>query len=134
MPNRWGIQEPAGTNSRSTVGTATHAWTLPCEVCGGNRFCDSVLHYTLRGRIIADVLNLSIREAADFFTEPTVQPMLRYLVDAGIGYVALGQPLTTLSGGERQRLRLGIEMEQSQASPYILDEPSRGCTWPTWPI
>lgn len=97
----------------------------PCEGCGGKRFRSSVLAYTLRGLTIADVLNLSIGRAADFFTEPALLPMLRSLVEVGLGYVSLGQPLTTLSGGERQRLRLAIEIVD-KAGLYVLDEPSKG--------
>ncbi|MFE1485425.1 ATP-binding cassette domain-containing protein [Streptomyces fimicarius] len=99
-----------------------------CEKCEGRRFTDEVLAYHLRGRSIADVLAMSIDTAADFFTEKTeksVTPVLAALKDVGLGYISLGQPLTTLSGGERQRLRLAIEMRRN-ARTYILDEPSTG--------
>lgn len=96
-----------------------------CEVCDGKRFADEVLGYKLRGVNISEVLRMTINQAAEFFTEKNIQPLLRSLAKAGIGYIALGQPLTTLSGGERQRLRLGIEMA-SGAKTYVLDEPSNG--------
>ena len=96
-----------------------------CEACGGRRFSDAVLEHHLRGADIAQVLAMTIDEAAEFFTEKTVRPVLRSLADVGIGYVRLGQPLTTLSGGERQRLRLGIEMARG-AFTYLLDEPTSG--------
>ncbi len=96
-----------------------------CEVCEGRRFADEVLDYKLRGVNISEVLGLTIDQAAEFFTEKNVHPLLRSLSRAGIGYITLGQPLTTLSGGERQRLRLGIEMAGG-AKTYVLDEPSNG--------
>ncbi|MFJ6614087.1 ATP-binding cassette domain-containing protein [Streptomyces sp. NPDC091289] len=96
-----------------------------CEKCEGRRFTDEVLAYHLRGRSIADVLAMAIDTAADFFTERSVTPVLAALKDVGLGYISLGQPLTTLSGGERQRLRLAIEMRRN-AGTYILDEPSTG--------
>ena len=96
-----------------------------CETCEGLRFTREVLRYGLRGRSIADVLAMPIAEAAGFFTEWAVRPTLRALTEVGLGYVALGQPLTTLSGGERQRLRLAIEMGR-KAKIYVLDEPSSG--------
>ncbi|MGF0171720.1 ATP-binding cassette domain-containing protein [Streptomyces sp. Marseille-Q5077] len=96
-----------------------------CEKCQGRRFTDEVLSYQLRGRSIADVLAMSVDTAADFFTEKSVTPVLTALQDVGLGYISLGQPLSTLSGGERQRLRLAIEMRKN-AKTYILDEPSTG--------
>lgn len=96
-----------------------------CEVCEGKRFADEVLDYKLRGVSISEVLGMTIDKAAEFFTEKNIHPLLRSLSKAGIGYITLGQPLTTLSGGERQRLRLGIEMAGG-AKTYVLDEPSNG--------
>ncbi len=96
-----------------------------CEVCEGRRFDDAVLEHELRGRTISDVLGMSVDEASAFFTEKKVARMLASLADVGLGYLRLGQALTTLSGGERQRLRLAIEMA-SDASFYVLDEPSTG--------
>jgi excinuclease UvrABC ATPase subunit len=96
-----------------------------CELCEGRRFTDEVLQYRLRGRSISDVLEMSIEEAAAFFTERAVRVMLDRLVDVGLGYVTLGQMLNTLSGGERQRLKLAIEMS-GDAAVYVLDEPTSG--------
>lgn len=99
--------------------------TTPCELCGGRRFTAEVLEYELRGRSIGDVLDMSVEEAQQFFTEKQVQPMLGRLVDVGLGYIRLGQTLTTLSGGERQRLKLAIEMG-TDAAVIVLDEPTTG--------
>ncbi|HET9880010.1 MAG TPA: excinuclease ABC subunit UvrA [Candidatus Limnocylindria bacterium] len=96
-----------------------------CEVCEGRRFTDEVLGYQLRGRNIAEVLDMSVEEAAAFFTEKPVRVMLGRLVDVGLGYISLGQMLNTLSGGERQRLKLAIEMS-GDAEVYVLDEPTSG--------
>ena len=96
-----------------------------CERCEGRRFTDEVLTHELRGKNISEVLGMPVAEAAEFFTEKAVARMLASLRDVGLGYVALGQALTTLSGGERQRLRLAIEMA-GDASLYVLDEPSTG--------
>jgi excinuclease UvrABC ATPase subunit len=96
-----------------------------CELCEGRRFTDEVLQYRLRGRSISDVLEMSIEEAAAFFTERAVRVMLDRLGDVGLGYVTLGQMLNTLSGGERQRLKLAIEMS-GDAEVYVLDEPTSG--------
>ncbi len=96
-----------------------------CETCEGRRFTDEVLTYELRGQTIADVLAMPISQAREFFTEKPVLRMLTSLDRVRIGYIALGQALTTLSGGERQRLRLAIEMA-GDADTYVLDEPSTG--------
>jgi excinuclease UvrABC ATPase subunit len=96
-----------------------------CEVCEGRRFTDEVLEYRLRGRNIVEVLDMSVEEAAAFFTEKPVRVMLDRLADVGLGYISLGQMLNTLSGGERQRLKLAIEMS-SDAEVYVLDEPTSG--------
>lgn len=96
-----------------------------CEVCEGRRFAEAVLEFDLRGHNISDVLAMSVDEAADFFTEKPVRRMLSSLADVGLGYLKLGQALTTLSGGERQRLRLAIELA-GDAAFYVLDEPSSG--------
>ncbi|MFW2380198.1 MAG: ATP-binding cassette domain-containing protein [Acidimicrobiales bacterium] len=98
----------------------------PCPTCDGRRYGDDVLALRLAERSIADVLAMSITEAAEFFADETkIRPMLDSLVDVGIGYVALGQALSTLSGGERQRLRLAIELA-GDANIYLLDEPTSG--------
>ncbi|NUT94091.1 MAG: excinuclease ABC subunit UvrA [Saccharothrix sp.] len=96
-----------------------------CEECGGKRFTPAVLEHKLRGKDISEVLAMSVTEARDFFTEKAVATILGRLVDVGLGYLSLGQPLTTLSGGERQRLKLAIHMAE-KAATYVLDEPTTG--------
>ncbi len=97
-----------------------------CDLCEGRRFTDAVLDYRLRGKSIADVLDMTVEEAAGFFApERAVREVLQRLVDVGLGYVVLGQTLNTLSGGERQRLRLATEMS-SNTEVYVLDEPTTG--------
>jgi excinuclease UvrABC ATPase subunit len=96
-----------------------------CEECEGKRFTPEVLTYKLRGRDISEVLGMSVTEAREFFTEKQARAVLDRLADVGLGYVSLGQPLTTLSGGERQRLKLAIHMAEDAAT-YILDEPTTG--------
>lgn len=103
---------------------------VTCEECEGRRFQASVLEYTLGGRSIADVLAMPVAEAAEFFGAgdarlPAAQKILSRLVDVGLGYLGLGQPLTTLSGGERQRLKLATHMGET-AGVYVLDEPTTG--------
>ncbi len=102
----------------------------PCEECGGKRFQAEVLEHTLGGRNIAEVLALSVAEAQAFFAEgeartPAASKVLDRLADVGLGYLTLGQPLTTLSGGERQRLKLAVQMG-SAGDVYVLDEPTTG--------
>ena len=102
----------------------------PCEECEGKRFQASVLEYTLGDRNIADVLAMSVAEAETFFADgeartPAAHKVLDRLADVGLGYVTLGQPLTTLSGGERQRLKLASQMAE-KGSVYVLDEPTSG--------
>jgi excinuclease UvrABC ATPase subunit len=101
-----------------------------CEDCEGKRFQASVLEYRLGGRNIADVLAMSVTEAESFFGEgdaatPAAHTVLGRLADVGLGYLNLGQPLTTLSGGERQRLKLATQMGE-KGSIYVLDEPTTG--------
>jgi len=101
-----------------------------CEVCEGKRFEASVLEYHLGGRNISEVLAMSVAEAEEFFgagvaRTPAAHAILDRLVDVGLGYLSLGQPLTTLSGGERQRLKLATHMTES-AGLYVLDEPTTG--------
>jgi excinuclease UvrABC ATPase subunit len=101
-----------------------------CEECEGKRFQASVLEYALGGRDIADVLAMSVTEAEGFFgageaRTPAAHAILDRLADVGLGYLSLGQPLTTLSGGERQRLKLATRMAEKGAV-YILDEPTSG--------
>jgi excinuclease UvrABC ATPase subunit len=102
----------------------------PCEECEGRRFQASVLEYTLGGRNIAEVLAMPVAEAAEFFgdgaaTTPAAHTILDRLADVGLGYLTLGQPLTTLSGGERQRVKLATQMAD-KGDVYILDEPTSG--------
>ena len=101
-----------------------------CEVCEGKRFDASVLEYHLGGRDISEVLAMSVDEAGEFFgageaRTPAAHAILNRLADVGLGYLSLGQPLTTLSGGERQRLKLATHMAQ-KGGVYILDEPTTG--------
>jgi len=102
----------------------------PCEDCDGKRFQPAVLEYRLGGRDISQVLALSVREATEFFgagpaRTPAAHAILERLLDVGLGYLSLGQPLTTLSGGERQRLKLATHMAE-QGGVYVLDEPTTG--------
>ena len=99
--------------------------TTPCEECEGKRFKPEVLEYTLHGLTIAEVLQMSIAEAATVFTAAKPKKVLARLLDVGLGYLRLGQPLTTLSGGERQRLKLAASMGPD-ATTYVLDEPTTG--------
>jgi len=96
-----------------------------CETCNGKRFTDEVLEHKLRGKSISDVYLMPVDEAAGFFTEPAIAKILKGLVDVGLGYLTLGQPLSTLSGGERQRLKLAAELGKT-GNIYVLDEPTTG--------
>ncbi|WP_159498803.1 excinuclease ABC subunit UvrA [Microbacterium sp. 18062] len=101
-----------------------------CEVCEGRRFDASVLEYRLAGRDISEVLAMPVSDAAEFFAAgeaalPTAHAILARLVDVGLGYLTIGQPLTTLSGGERQRLKLATHMGD-RGGIYVLDEPTTG--------
>lgn len=102
----------------------------PCEDCGGKRFQASVLEYKLAGKDITEVLDLPVAEAGVFFSEgesklPAASAILGRLEDVGLGYLSLGQPLSTLSGGERQRIKLAIQMGE-KGDVYVLDEPTTG--------
>ncbi len=103
-----------------------------CEECEGKRFEAEVLEYTLGGKDISEVLAMSVTEAGEFFGAgpsgarvPAAQKILDRLADVGLGYLSLGQPLTTLSGGERQRLKLATRMTE-KSDAYVLDEPTTG--------
>ena len=101
-----------------------------CEVCEGKRFEASVLEYRLGGRDISEVLAMSVTDAREFFgagdaRTPAAHAVLGRLADVGLGYLSLGQPLTTLSGGERQRLKLATQMGE-KGGTYVLDEPTTG--------
>lgn len=102
----------------------------PCEDCGGKRFQAAVLEYRLAGKDITEVLDLPVSEARIFFSEgeaklPAATAILSRLDDVGLGYLSLGQPLSTLSGGERQRIKLAIQMGE-KGDVYVLDEPTTG--------
>jgi excinuclease UvrABC ATPase subunit len=104
--------------------------TSVCEDCEGKRFQASVLDYRLGGRDVSEVLAMSVIEAEEFFgageaRTPAAHAILGRLADVGLGYLSLGQPLTTLSGGERQRLKLATRMAE-KGSVYVLDEPTSG--------
>src|SRR5438445_726120 len=101
-----------------------------CEECEGKRFQASVLEYHLGGRDISEVLAMSVTEAEEFFgageaRTPAAHAILDRLADVGLGYLSLGQPLTTLSGGERQRLKLATHLAE-KGGVYVLDEPTTG--------
>ncbi len=96
-----------------------------CETCQGKRFTDEVLQHKLRGKSISDVYEMSVADAVQFFTEPAIAKTLKGLEDVGLGYLTLGQPLSTLSGGERQRLKLAAELGRA-GNIYVLDEPTTG--------
>jgi excinuclease UvrABC ATPase subunit len=101
-----------------------------CEVCEGKRFDASVLEYHFGGRDISEVLGMPVSEALEFFGEgdakiPAVHAIIARLADVGLGYISLGQPLTTLSGGERQRLKLASHLGE-KGGVYVLDEPTTG--------
>ncbi|MFI9743088.1 ATP-binding cassette domain-containing protein [Streptomyces sp. NPDC052494] len=101
----------------------------PCPDCHGARYNPETLQVRLRGLTIAEVLDLTVESAADFFEDtPTAARSLRTLLDVGLGYLRLGQPATELSGGEAQRIKLASELQRPRRSPtlYVLDEPTTG--------
>jgi excinuclease UvrABC ATPase subunit len=102
----------------------------PCEECEGKRFQAAVLEYEFGGKDISEVLAMSVAEARAFFADgeaktPAAHKILGRLADVGLGYLSLGQPLTTLSGGERQRLKLATHLGE-KGGVYVLDEPTSG--------
>ncbi|HLM07286.1 MAG TPA: excinuclease ABC subunit UvrA [Blastococcus sp.] len=102
---------------------------VPCEVCKGARFNRETLEVHYKGRTVAEVLDMPIEEAADFFAAiPSISRYLRTLTEVGLGYVRLGQPATTLSGGEAQRVKLASELQRRSTGRtiYVLDEPTTG--------
>ena len=102
---------------------------VPCEVCKGKRYTREALEIHYKGRSIADVLEMTVEEANEFFTAvPTVKAKLQTLFDVGLGYIHLGQPATTLSGGEAQRVKLATELSKRATGKtlYLLDEPTTG--------
>jgi excinuclease ABC subunit A len=102
---------------------------VPCEVCHGARYNRETLEVHYKGKTIADVLDMPIEEAVDFFAAiPAISRHLKTLVEVGLGYVRLGQPATTLSGGEAQRVKLASELQKRSTgrTVYVLDEPTTG--------
>ncbi|MEP6665111.1 MAG: excinuclease ABC subunit A, partial [Nocardioidaceae bacterium] len=102
---------------------------VPCEVCHGARYNRETLEVHFKGKTIAEVLDMPIEEAVDFFEAiPAISRHLRTLVDVGLGYVRLGQPAPTLSGGEAQRVKLASELQKRSTgrTVYVLDEPTTG--------
>jgi excinuclease ABC subunit A len=106
--------------------------TVPCEICHGRRYNREALEVTLRGESIADVLNMTVAQALEFFENfPRIRPKLETLRDVGLGYIRLGQPATTLSGGEAQRVKLSTELSKRATGKtiYLLDEPTTGLSF-----
>ncbi len=102
---------------------------VPCEVCRGRRYNEEALEITYRDRNIADVLDMTVEEALEFFENiPSIRNKMQTLFDVGLGYIKLGQPATTLSGGEAQRIKLSSELSRRATGKtlYILDEPTTG--------
>ncbi|MFC2661369.1 MAG: ATP-binding cassette domain-containing protein, partial [Actinomyces sp.] len=102
---------------------------VPCEVCDGARYNRETLEIRYKDKTVADVLNMTIRQAADFFAAtPVIARHLNTLVEVGLGYVRLGQAATTLSGGEAQRVKLATELQRRSTGRtiYVLDEPTTG--------
>ncbi len=102
---------------------------VPCEVCHGKRYNRETLEVTYKGKTIADVLEMTIEEGAEFFASiPKINRKIQTLIDVGLGYLKLGQPATTLSGGEAQRVKLASQLHKRSTGRtlYILDEPTTG--------
>ena len=102
---------------------------VPCEVCGGKRYNRETLEVKYKGKSIADVLDMTVEDAAEFFRPiGAIYNKLATLVDVGLGYIKLGQSATTLSGGEAQRVKLATELSKRSTGKtfYILDEPTTG--------
>ena len=102
---------------------------VPCEVCHGKRYNRETLEVRYKGKSIADVLDMTINQAVEFFAGiPTIIKKIKVLQDIGLGYIKLGQPSSTLSGGENQRVKLATELAKKATGRtlYILDEPTTG--------
>lgn len=98
---------------------------IQCESCHGTRYSNEALSYTYQTKNISDILTMTIDEALDFFQQPNIQNRLFSLKDVGLGYLTLGQPVSTLSGGEKQRMKMASELHKD-GQIYIMDEPSTG--------
>ncbi len=106
--------------------------TVPCEVCQGRRYNREAMEVTLREKSIADVLEMTVEQALEFFWNlPRIRPKLETLRDVGLGYIRLGQPATTLSGGEAQRVKLATELAKRATGKtlYLMDEPTTGLSF-----
>ena len=106
--------------------------TVPCEVCQGKRYNREALEVTLRGKNIAEVLDMTVDQGLEFFANfPRIRPKLETLRDVGLGYIRMGQPATTLSGGEAQRVKLSTELSKRATGKtlYLLDEPTTGLSF-----
>ena len=102
---------------------------VPCQECQGKRYNRETLEVRFRGKSIADVLDMTINQAVEFFeNQPSILKRIKVLQDVGLGYIKLGQPSTTLSGGESQRVKLATELGKKDTGKtlYILDEPTTG--------
>lgn len=102
---------------------------VPCEVCHGHRYNSETLEVKYKGKNIAEILEMTVEEAVDFFKAiPKIHRKMQTIVDVGLGYVKLGQSATTLSGGEAQRMKLASELHKRSSGKnfYILDEPTTG--------
>ena len=102
---------------------------VPCEICVGKRYNRETLEVRFKGKSIADVLDMTINQAVEFFeNQPTIIRKIKTLQEVGLGYIKLGQPSTTLSGGESQRVKLATELSKRDTGKtlYILDEPTTG--------
>jgi len=102
---------------------------VPCEVCGGQRYNRETLEVRWKGKNIADVLDMTVNQAVEFFeAQPTILRKIKTIQDVGLGYIKLGQSSTSLSGGESQRIKLATELSRPSTGKtlYILDEPTTG--------